>query len=147
MPIRQTTPQREVDNLIDVTTSNWLKALIRNLSWCGEQCVNEARLHHSYTDRTGGLTSSMGYVMVRDGHIIKLSNFEATKDTPEARQGAKDGKEFVKELAEQYSKGIVLIVVAGRNYAAYVSDRGYNVIESAEQLGKRIVPRMLKQLL
>lgn len=147
MPIKQTTPKREANNLIEAIPSRLLRVVIRNLSYCGELCVNEARLHHTYTDRTGGLTSSMGYVIVRDGQIIRYSDFTPTKNTPEAKQGAKDGKAFAEELAAKYSKGIVLIVVAGRKYAAYVSARGYTTIESAERLGKRVAPRMLKQLL
>ena len=45
-------------------------------------------------------------------------------------------------IKAKYPKGLVLIVVAGMNYAAYVEAKGYNVLSSAELMAENI----LKQL-
>ena len=50
------------------------------------------------------------------------------------------------KLISENSKGIVLIVVAGMNYARYVEKMGLNVLDSSEMLAKKLVPRMLKDL-
>lgn len=49
-------------------------------------------------------------------------------------------------LISENSKGIVLIVVAGMNYARYVEKMGLNVLDSSEMLAKKLVPIMLNDL-
>jgi len=78
-----------------------------------------------------------------DGRLVKVSSFQQVKNGTE---GVKDGSQYVREVIARYPKGIVLVVVAGMNYASYVSDMGYNVLDSAELLAEVLVPRMLKQL-
>lgn len=65
---------------------------------------------------------------------------------PTATKGAKEGNDFMSKLISENSKGIVLIVVAGMNYARYVEKMGLNVLDSSEMLAKKLVPRMLKDL-
>ncbi len=57
-----------------------------------------------------------------------------------------DGRKFILELAQRYSVGIVLIIVAGMNYARYVSAKGYNVLDSAESLAERLIPQIMREL-
>lgn len=120
------------------------KELITRLSYVGEKCVNEARNAGSYTDQTGNLRSSTGYAVVLDGRIVRQSSFEKVKAT--ATEGATVGGELVRRLAASYSDGLVLIVVAGMNYAVYVEAKGYNVLDSAEMLAKTLVPDMLRNM-
>lgn len=143
MSIKQTTPQSEINRYIDERVERIKKAIIYNLRYIGEACVNAARDSGSYTDRTGNLRSSVGYVIVCDGKIMEASDFDVVK---EGGKGAKEGARFAKEVARQFPEGIVLIVVAGMNYAAYVSARGYDVIDSAELLADKLVPQMLHRL-
>lgn len=143
MGIKQTTPQSEINRYIDERVERIKKAIIYNLRYIGEACVNAARDSGSYTDRTGNLRSSVGYVIVCDGKIMETSDFDVVK---EGGKGAKEGARFAKEAARQFPEGIVLIVVAGMNYAAYVSARGYDVIDSAELLADKLVPQMLHRL-
>ena len=143
MSIKQTTPQSEINRYIDERFERIKKAIIYNLRYIGEACVNAARDSGSYTDRTGNLRSSVGYVIVCDGKIMEASDFDVVK---EGGKGAKEGARFAKEAARQFPEGIVLIVVAGMNYAAYVSARGYDVIDSAELLADKLVPQMLHRL-
>lgn len=143
MSIRQTTPQSEITSYIEKRLRMLEMAIVRNFCVIGERCVNIARTSHTYTDQSGNLTSSMGYAVSVDGRLVQISSFDKVLN---GEQGATDGQEYVKQLIRKYPSGIVLIVVAGMNYATYVSDKGYDVIDSAESLAEQQIPRMLKQL-
>lgn len=143
MGIKQTTPDAEIDRYIEEQVERINKALIYNLQYIGEACLNAARSTNSYEDQTGNLRSSLGYVIVRDGKIVEQSDFEVVK---EGATGAKSGIRYAKEVARQFPEGIVLLVVAGMQYAAFVSAKGYDVMDSAELLADRLVPQILKQL-
>lgn len=75
---------------------------------------------------------------------MKKSNFEAVKST--AKEGSKAGSDFLKSVIAENSRGIVLIVVAGMNYAKYVEAIGLNVLDSSEILAKKLVPQILRDL-
>jgi hypothetical protein len=127
--------------------------LLQRLKKIGEECVNKARITGRYVDQTGNLRNSIGYVIVKDGNILK-ENFKATAKVTgangKAGKGSKGGvgvgREFARELAMRYSNGYALIVVAGMNYAAAVESRGKDVLTSAEQLASEEVPKMMETL-
>ena len=85
----------------------------------------------------------MGYVVVNDGQIVYESAFSKTMA---GKEGSDAGRQFARSLASQHPEGIVLIVVAGMNYARYVADKGFNVLDSAEILADRLVPSIMEQL-
>lgn len=143
MGIRQTTSMTEIDRYIEEQVERITNALIYNLQYIGERCLNAARQTSSYKDRTGNLRSSLGYVIVKDGKIVEQSNFEIVM---QGDGGAKSGIRYAKEVARQFPEGLVLIVVAGMNYAAHVAATGRDVLDSAELLADKLVPRILKQL-
>lgn len=143
MPIYQKTPKNELDAYIVKRTERMVQALVFNLKVVGEKIINHARLHHTYTDQTGNLTSSIGFVIAVDGQIVQESSFDVVKNGAE---GARQGRSFAEKIAQSVPQGIVLIVVAGKNYAKYVSAKGYDVIDSAELLARQLIPQMLKQL-
>lgn len=117
---------------------------INALNYVGLECVKEARQSGKYTDRTGNLRISIGYVVLEDGKPIKKGSFAKVLAT--ATDAEAKSNEFITRLAATYNTGLVLLVVAGMDYAAYVEARGYNVLSSAEALAKTLVPQMLKQL-
>lgn len=152
MGIEHKTPMSDIVVYLEKGQEQTLSLLIRNLAYIGEQTVRIARLRGSYTDRTGNLRSSTGYVIVRDGRIIQTGGFEPVNG-PEPNpvhpntEGPKKGIELAKELATQVGQGCIsLIVVAGMNYASYVTDKGYDVLDSSYLETKRMIPKMLKQL-
>ncbi|MFP3835352.1 hypothetical protein [Chryseobacterium sp. SIMBA_028] len=111
---------------------------IRVLRYCGETVINEARANGSYRDVTGNLRASKGYAIIINGRIVE-ENFT----------GAAEGVSKGKSLAQQVASGqpdIALVVVAGMKYASQVESRGRNVLTSAEQLAKTMIPNLLKQL-
>lgn len=143
MPIKRLTPTAEIDRYITGRVEAIKKALVYNLCAVGEQVLNAARLTNSYKDQTGNLRSSIGYVVAVDGEIVQMSSFEVVKDGGE---GSRGGKEYAMQLVRDFPQGVVLIVVAGMNYASYVSAKGYDVLDSSELLADKLVPQMLQQL-
>lgn len=115
------------------------KRCIRAFTYVGELCLSEARTNGNYIDRTGNLRNSIGYVVLKDGKTVAESGFANT-------EGGAKGEKLISSLKKQYHKGIVLIVSAGMNYAAYVEARNYNVITSAELLADKLVPQILTKI-
>lgn len=135
----------DIKAMVERKAANIEKAIIRRLQILGEKCVNEAREHGDYTDQTGNLRSSTGYVVVARGQIVHRSSSAGGKD--EGGVGKSTGKALAERLAAQIESGYALIVVAGMNYALYVEARhSKNVLDSAERLAQRELPRMLDEL-
>lgn len=143
MGAKQITPMSEVEAYLDEQIERIEQLIIYNLSYVGDQCLTEARNTNSYKDQTGNLRSSIGYTIVKDGRVIRQSDFAVVR---KGSEGKSEGEQFARSLASKFPEGIVLIVVAGMNYASYVSAKGYNVLDSAELLADRLVPSILKQL-
>ncbi|MGN6352820.1 MAG: hypothetical protein ACTHLB_05490 [Parafilimonas sp.] len=95
--------------------------LVDRLRQVGEQFIADARNDGSYTDRTGNLRSSIGYVIYKDGQPFEEA-FPGDKE-----QGKERGKEVAAGL-DVPKKGYCLVVVAGMNYAVYVEAKNYDVI-------------------
>lgn len=91
------------------------------LLYLGEEFVDKARLSGNYTDRTGNLRASIGYIILKDGSIIS-KNFQG------GDVGRSKGVQVANEVAGKHPKGFVLIGVAGMEYAAAVEANNYDVI-------------------
>lgn len=117
---------------------------INALNYVGLQCVKEARKNKGYIVRSGNLISSIRYVVLENGHPVKKGSFNKVLAT--ANEAEVKSNELITRLAATYNTGLVLVVVAGMEYAAYVEARGYNVLNSAKTLAKTLVPEILKQL-
>lgn len=129
----------QVEAMIQQRTKRIEVAIVRRLKYLGEKCLIECRSNHTYTDRTGNLTNSMGYIILADGANVDTDGFDSG-------EGGAAGKQVAESAASKYPSGFVLIVVAGMNYAAYVESKGYNVLTSAEQLAQEQLPKMLSSL-
>lgn len=147
MAVRCTTASAEISRAFAVSLKGLKAAVINTLCNCGETAVNVARSHSGikkdYTDQTGNLRSSIGYIVVIDGKIVKCSPFEVVRN---GEQGTKKGKAYAERLAKEFPKGFALIVVAGENYASYVQKNGYDVLASADLKASAIVPQLLGDL-
>ncbi|MFZ4548944.1 MAG: hypothetical protein ACOYN4_15955 [Bacteroidales bacterium] len=118
------------------------KAIVMRLVRLGEECVNKARTERGYTDRTGNLVSSVGYVVVANGEIIS-KGFESSKGSTD---GVEKGRKLAERLSADFPTGYALIVVAGMDYAYHVEAGGRNVLSTAENYAKQRLPELLKQL-
>jgi hypothetical protein len=124
--------------------------MIRNLNYLGMECVNLAKSLDTYTDRTGNLRNSIGYVVVKHGNVIS-SVFEAgergpdydSKETP----GERVGEILAKDLAKDYSNGYAVIVVAGMEYASYIEDvKHLDVIRPAQSLARNRIKQIAQSI-
>lgn len=114
--------------------------IIRLLKYIGEECVTIARnlgeeyrhlppselerLRHvphqpNYIDDTGNLRQSIGYLVAYNGEV-------QTADLRNAQ-----AEELAYSKLSDHAEGYCLILVAGMEYAAEVSGRGYDVLDSA----------------
>lgn len=89
------------------------------LQAAGEMFVKYARESGKYIDHTGNLRSSIGYVIV-DGGEIKKENFQIRNTGVDGKTGLYKAKKLAKDLANSYNTGMVLVGVAGMEYAVYV---------------------------
>ncbi len=147
MGIKMTTPMSEINAAIKAEAERVNMFTIRALSYLGELCVIEAKdrpQESSWFDQSGNLRSSIGYVIVHNGKIIKYSGFNQVK---QGIDGIKEGKELAVELAKQYTSGYALIVVAGMNYAELVEAMDNKVVlASAELFARSELPNMVAKL-
>lgn len=103
--------------------------IIAALQYEGEEFVKKARQIDTYTDRTGNLRASIGYVIMKGNQEV-FSSFPG---------GTKEGLEAAKNLTTELGRGnegYVLIGVAGMNYAAAVETLGYDVISGSAPADK-----------
>lgn len=138
MSLEVTTPIGEIQQYIEEQLALKFEVLIRNLSYIGEGALRIAREKGSYTDRTGNLRNSTGYVIAVDGQITTRAGFDSKNEKNEG------GAAFAEELARTTEGKAVLVVCAGMNYATYVSARGYDVLDSAEIEAKVLAEKLLK---
>lgn len=101
--------------------------MIEAFRYEGENFVNKARLSGNYSDYTGNLRSSIGYVILKDGKVID-QNFQVEGRGYDKHTGKLQAMQFVNEISVNYPEGLVLIGVAGMSYAAAVESKGYDVI-------------------
>ena len=86
----------------------------------GEEFVKVARLSGQYDDWTGNLRSSIGYVIVKDGSIIGRNFQLSEKEGTDKQTGKREGEQLAMDLVKTFTKGYVLIGVAGMKYAVFV---------------------------
>lgn len=114
-----------------------MKSLLQEF---GEELVAFAKDTHTYTDRTGNLTNSISYAIVRHKEILYYNEVQREEANAAALKVAM-------KMAESLSDAYSLIVVAGMNYAAFVESRGYNVILPAELKAKQEFTSKVKPLI
>lgn len=120
-------------------------AILIQLRVLGEKCVNHARQIDKtigFEDQTGNLRSSLGYVIYLNGKPVG-ENFEKVRG---GNEGLEKGKKLAKEIAGDYPRGFLLVVVAGMEYAVHVEANNRDVLTSAEHLAEKKLPEMIKQL-
>lgn len=115
----------------------------------GEEAVKIARENGSYHDITGNLRSSIGYIILNDGKVVRRGQPEtfAGKDGDGAK-GAAEGQALLNKLKTKFPCGIVLILCAGMEYAAFVENvKGKDVLTSAEHLAESLMKSLLGHII
>ena len=120
-----TTKQLEAQ-LISWAAQNERKFIIA-LSYIGKEFVNKARTNNTYQDQTGNLRSSIGYVIAKNGKVLRRNY----KQIGDGNKGVTDGLNLADKAAAEHPNGIVLIVTAGMEYGLYVESMGYDVLSGS----------------
>ena len=111
--------QKDINKWVDIFTERAEEKMYTLLQAAGEMFVRYARESGRYIDHTGNLRSSIGYVIVRNGSVA-YRNFQKQNIGTEGAEGVERAKRLARELATTHSKGLVLIGLAGMEYAVYV---------------------------
>lgn len=125
---------------VEAFQKNLENATIYMLRVLGEDLVAYAKDKHNYTDQTGNLTNSIGYVVVQKRTPIHYGGLL------NPGEGSETGLKLALKLASKTPNSFSLIIVAGMNYAAYVEAKGYNVIIPAELKAKSDFPKAISRL-
>jgi len=99
----------------------------------GESFISETKdnnLPRTFTDYTGNLRSSIGYVIVYNGKQVAI-NFSYSSLGSEREIGLQKGIELAEEISKQYKTGFAMVCVAGMGYALTVEQFGKTVITQA----------------
>lgn len=137
-----------VKRRIERRVEEFINQLEQGMITAGELAVATQRTSaegKDYTDRTGNLRSSIGYVVKSRGETIAeniASRISASADAGE--QAAKQGLEaFGADIGENE---IGIAIVAGMHYGRYVSHRGFDVIDTAQLVAEREVTAQIKNI-
>lgn len=134
------------------------REIISAFARAGEETVNDIRDraagHPNWTDRTGNLRSSVGYVVFHNGEEVSLGGFDLTHNKgTNPSEGVEVGREYARARGvEVPQEGYLLIVSAGMNYASYVEKKDYEVVmfveaETRQRIQKRLdeLPKVLSE--
>lgn len=123
--------RNDINQMIEQQLEKLDQVILNELQFIGLQFVRNARINADFTDRTGNLRSSIGYVITKNGKVVE-DDFEGSPRGTEKTQGIKTGRAFAERIvAEFIEPGFALVVVAGMEYAAFVESKGYDVITSS----------------
>lgn len=134
-------PSQLAQQRVDTLKNSLENAIVMVLNSLGMELVAYARTMHNYTDRTGNLTNSMGYVVLKGTRPLVNGGIQGSSEALEAAQKTFDA------VAARSQYAYSLVIVAGMNYAAYVESRGYNVILPAELKAKEEFVSRMKELI
>lgn len=143
MPVIIKTPNFRIKAEVVNIAKERAKQVCENvLTYVCEEAVTEARDRGSYTDQTGNLRSSIGYV-ITDGKII---NAGEQKQYKSGLEGMSKSKKLLEEYAERHSGDVCAHIVAGMNYADYVERiHGKTVLSPARVYIDSELPKRLEQ--
>lgn len=132
---------KSIENIVRNFNERQRGVIVKRLNMIGEKCVNIARNLPSptaesagekhqpnYIDWTGNLRHSISYLVGLDGDI---KNSDIRSDKVKESPNKNLSEETANKVLADSGKGIILIMVAGMDYAPYVSKKGYDVLDSA----------------
>lgn len=109
------------------------------LASVGQRFVEVARDTKTYQDRTGNLTSSIGFGVFHNGTMVDYGGFGVG-------EGANEGLQALEEAGSEANVGYSLVVVAGMHYATYVERSGFAVLDGARVRADEIVNQLIGEL-
>ena len=115
----------------------------------GEDAVRYMRSLNTFKDQTANLRNSEGFAVYRDRMIIYNGYPNNTTGKSKGpRIGASIGRQLADDVAKEFapSKGFLLVVTAGMEYAIYVEAKGHDVITGGSKQGARFLKRRMREI-
>lgn len=143
------TDVKKLRDKLELGRGKLIDMLVQNMSYIGEQCVKIARERGDYNDITGNLRSSIGYIVLSSGVVKKYGAPEQKSGkSGDGSGGVAAGNALLAKLKTEYPYGVVLVLCAGMEYAAYVENvRHKRVLIDAELEAQRLLDKLLGNIL
>src|SRR5690606_3404962 len=126
MGLRPKFTKLDISRVVGERLVNMEQVIVDRFINIGLQFVRDARIKADFKDRTGNLRSSIGFLVLKDGKVVR-EDFEQSNAGTDKKTGINRGLEFAQQIPE-LEKGVSLVVVAGMQYAVYVEAMGYDVL-------------------
>lgn len=135
--IERQTSETAIRGTLNAFAQSIRRNVARKLAYAGEAAITAQKNAYSYTQRTGNLLSSTAYAVL-EGRVQQVQTAGTQSE------GTAAAKRLIGVQPKSNNK-ISLILVAGMNYAAFVSARGYNVLDTARQVATIATNELLKK--
>jgi hypothetical protein len=125
--------EKDLENWIMEDVNEWFDELVETFREKGREFTTRARAktksEGGFGNITWNLRSSIGYCLMYENKVVE-SYFPSIKG---GTSGEAKGRELAETLAiyGDHGDGIVLVLVAGEDYASFVKAKGYDVIQSS----------------
>ncbi|MFC4213482.1 hypothetical protein ACFOWA_19975 [Pedobacter lithocola] len=135
---------KDIDDDINALINQEIDGIIDSLKESGKFYVDRARAQTKsdggFSNLTYNLRESIGYVLVADHQIIDVY-FPPISN---ASGGAAKGEAYAREIATLVDDGeLILIVVAGLEYAAFVEATEHDVISGSSMAFEKLLKSLL----
>lgn len=122
-------------------------AILTSITAAMEEAVKMARSKdglsvRDYQNQTGALRSSIGFQIYDHGELFS-ENFEGV-NLPGADKGLREGRLLAQEAAAPYKDTIVVVLVAGMDYALAVESKGYDVLTGTTDKLQKILEEAIE---
>lgn len=143
------TDVKKLRDKLELGRGKLIDLLVKNMCYIGEQSIKIAREMGDYNDITGNLRSSIGYIVLSNGTVKQYgAPVQKSGKVGDGNAGVAAGNELLEKLKTGYPYGVVLILCAGMEYAAFVENvRGKHVLIDAELEAQRLIDKLLGKML
>ena len=111
--------------------SNARNVLNQRLKQLAEEAIIYSKDHKGYLDHTSNLKNSISFALYYDGELITkcVGKIPKPKEHPKGQAQVEQALDtYAQQIDVENTKGYVVTIVAGMDYAKYVEDKGYNVL-------------------
>ncbi|GAB3666410.1 hypothetical protein GCM10028791_42210 [Echinicola sediminis] len=138
---------KDVENYLLKHVRKIEKSIENELLYVGLEFVRDARLNADFTDRTGNLRSSIGFVLLKDGRPIHQDFEKSWKKGTDKETGVEKAIKYASEVAgAELNIGYTLVVVAGMDYAVYVEASGKDVLTGSSIKAEKNIKSVFEKL-
>lgn len=147
--IVQRTDVKKLRDKLNLGRGQLVDLLVKNMCYIGETCIKIARETGDYNDITGNLRSSIGYIVLSNGIVRQYgAPVQKSGKIGDGSAGVAAGNALLTKLKAEYPYGVVLVLCAGMEYAAFAENvRGKHVLIDAELEAQRLIDKLLGNMI